>query len=1227
MIAQGLKLLRSRYRLLAGPLVKDAVSQSWVGVDDEDSKYLLKLWPFEGDSPDDLQRALWDAELRTLYRVGSSPGADAAILVVRDAGVDREAHCFAMVIQGQGYEPLSGFLPGRSQIPWLSVKDVQARRALWQGLEQLAEGIRLLHEQHVLHRNVVPETVFLDSLIGPSSFRLGGFEWSVRLGTPETKAPPPGWSSPPEFFAGRSYGYRPESDWYAFGMLIARLMLNVEGHGFAEPVARHARVLGEIEGSSGRLSDLERAFLLRMVANDPRERIARSYEVLSTIRDIIRALDQGGDPASDQRPLVVVVNPMASQDLVDKAISDYGFVPNVEKPQDPFNPRDILHAANLTSFLQQDLATPQLYAVPGKQFYLLAGAQFVLRLLPFEYVDKATDATVRNWNLAFCSGLSELWSNDGGNSCVQLPPGGVVVRTRRQILRDSAIRQNSRSWQRHLPTVDRTVQLRASLARFHEFIRCTNQLELLLRDSEIFSYRVVDSSSVSGAERLVIEERPRNRRPVSFAAVEGGLCQFLMTEIESNKPDCRLVVLTAPGEDGLMLPQVQKTDAWTVDRVDPSDNRVELQRVSAGAAARSVTPEGHIRTWGMFGQVALVRRRKRAIDRIERHAYLLRSLSAPGQVYMDTGSMEQLPVQLSPDLVDEAKQAVIEDILRVRPIYALQGPPGTGKTTLVAHLLRQIFEDDPVAQVLITAQAHGAVDVLRAKVRDEAFQGISEEHQPLAVRLGMPTDGVQVEEGSVEDVSLRVLETAQRRLDALPTRSSRQTEWYAAIGEMLRALRTLTPGGTAPDFCEVVKRGANITYCTTSAGDLEVLADATQSFDWAIVEEAGKAHGFDLALPLQAGHRWLLIGDHKQLPPYRFKDYHDGIDRLEDAIQALEDLPERAGNLLDSEWARSWRERSPEERSEFKEYARRWLATFQRVFEYCSVATGISKLTLDRAEGAAAGQLSRQHRMHPTIGDLISTAYYDDVLVNRTLDDAGKPLARVIHPFVIPSGIESRAVIWINTPWAARESSAAEVGPAVGKPRYTNPAEVRALASFIRALRHSGNDPGRALAFAILSPYNQQVARINRELSDALVEHSLLVPKEGLRSRRRQGVEAPSRLAHSVDSFQGNQADVIAVSLVRNNTLPPGSGLGFLEDASRINVLLSRAERLLVLVGSWEFFRAQVAAVDLDDKQLPLWHWKKVLTTLEEWFGTGRAYRIEAEDLQQVALPPVSEPM
>ena len=265
---------------------------------------------------------------------------------------------------------------------------------------------------------------------------------------------------------------------------------------------------------------------------------------------------------------------------------------------------------------------------------------------------------------------------------------------------------------------------------------------------------------------------------------------------------------------------------------------------------------------------------------------------------------------------------------------------------------------------------------------------------------------------------------------------------------MEASLKNWTPNSTAPDFCEVVKRGANVTYCTTSAGDLEVLADATQSFDWAIIEEAGKAHGFDLALPLQAGHRWLLIGDHKQLPPYRFRDYREGIESLETAVAALEELPDRAGGLLDAGWIQSWKDREPELQGDFKEYARRWLNSFECIFDYCSVATGSKKYTLDHADGAAAGKLSRQHRMHPMIGDLISTAYYNGDLVNRTLDQEGAPLNRVRHPFRFPNKISEKAIVWLDLPWASHQSNYAEIGPSTDQPRYTNPREVEALSAF-----------------------------------------------------------------------------------------------------------------------------------------------------------------------------------
>src|SRR5262249_34077141 len=93
----GQNVLRGRYRLLDAPLVTDKVSVSWPGVGPYDTQYLIKAWPFEGDTPDEYKRALWDTELRTMYRVGSSPGAEETILVIRDAGLDRDARCFIMV--------------------------------------------------------------------------------------------------------------------------------------------------------------------------------------------------------------------------------------------------------------------------------------------------------------------------------------------------------------------------------------------------------------------------------------------------------------------------------------------------------------------------------------------------------------------------------------------------------------------------------------------------------------------------------------------------------------------------------------------------------------------------------------------------------------------------------------------------------------------------------------------------------------------------------------------------------------------------------------------------------------------------------------------------------------------------------------------------------------------------------------------------------------------------
>lgn len=279
-IRSGEAVLAGRYSLLSRLPSRSEVetSEPWVATGPDEEEYLVKLWPFAGDQIDDLQRALWDAELRTMYRVGSSPGAEHSLLVIREAGVDHLNRCFVMVMHthgASGFSVLGDIITQRRDHAWLETSNIDNRRELWTGLNRVASGLTLLHSQSVLHRNVDLDNVFLSSALGPSSFRLGGFEWSVRIGEYHLKEDSPiGWSTPPEFFETSQYAYQLETDWYGFGMLAIRCLLNTEAFRNDDPIARNRRVHMALEKATGRqLTDLVRKILLRFIAPNRADRL------------------------------------------------------------------------------------------------------------------------------------------------------------------------------------------------------------------------------------------------------------------------------------------------------------------------------------------------------------------------------------------------------------------------------------------------------------------------------------------------------------------------------------------------------------------------------------------------------------------------------------------------------------------------------------------------------------------------------------------------------------------------------------------------------------------------------------------------------------------------------------------------------------------------------------------------------------------------------------------
>jgi hypothetical protein len=1170
LLQTGAVLFQERYTLSRLIEAQSGEYEMWEGLDMFGGPVLIKAWPFGTNEPSDEERALWNAELRHLFRLASLPESEEHLVVLRDAGIDWANKCFAMVLLAPGLSSLEKLLSSRARHGWLTnLKTHAVRSELWRGVRRIALGIIQLHEQQMFHRAVLPKSVWVDPDRGPSTFRLGGFEWTVRLGEQSRIGG--------AAVANSTGTYSFESDWFLFGLLIARLVAAVGPDLELEKV-------NDFLAEQNYLTGNERALLEGLLANDPHARLSQGREIVRRIEQIVKALDEPRRITSeDYLALVVMLGPLRPLTLA------------VTQAEESISALD---TESQRQFIERDLQQPRVIRREGtdRESYILVGNR--LRYFVTEYLrDEASERGA--WDLAYCGNPTELRYSAGGNDQTELRRLPVRVFTLRALAMDENVaRKSAVAWKPYLPREISNTAAQDDLQRIHDFFRVTNQIELLMRDAEIFSYVIRELRSVDGAEEVLLYEVPRERTTPDFAKLVDTLGEFILQE--QDKRDGDLIYLGE--EDALDLRrEVPRTEFWNVIDADSEAGEVRLRRPKRPGQGPPPM-RGYLRAYGLFGQMALIKRRKRAIDRLKGHAYLLRALKSPDFTFLDTG--ESLPLKIDSTKIDEAKRSAMASIWRTRPIFALQGPPGTGKTTLVANLLAQVFTDDPVAQVLVTAQAHAAVDVLREKVRAEVA---GMQTPPLAVRLQRTKGDTTQDPDYVQQVALRLLSGAVSELGKEEDRKPIQSQWLEKANEVIRALARGDTDGHPADICELVKRAAGITYCTTTAANLAALADSTQTFDWSIVEEAGKAHGFDLALPLQTGHRWLLIGDQKQLSPYRFENFRKGLSQLNETFDTIQSLPERAGGQVDLDLLLRWNKYDESERTSRKELWLHWLPFFETVYLTCSRVKLASGGTEIGAPGGPvlAKMLSRQHRMHPTIAGLVSAAYYGDGLQSETYAPNGELIKRFVHPFVVPSELAGCAILWLDVPWVgANGNDSASLEGFEG--RYTSEDESKAIASLLKTLLIPGDD---RLDLAILSPYRRQVQKLNRHF-ETISLPNWVKPREGGELRDLKGPAA------TVDSFQGNQADVVIVSLVRNNMDAPGRGLGFLRESRRMNVLFSRAERLLVLVGSWDFFERQLADIPADDTQ-PLGHWRLAMNYLNSCLISGRAIRLPVHSLKE----------
>ena len=116
-----------------------------------------------------------------------------------------------------------------------------------------------------------------------------------------------------------------------------------------------------------------------------------------------------------------------------------------------------------------------------------------------------------------------------------------------------------------------------------------------------------------------------------------------------------------------------------------------------------------------------------------------------------------------------------------------------------------------------------------------------------------------------------------------------------------------------------------------------------------------------------------------------------------------------------------------------------------------------------------------------------------------------------------------------------------------------NPKEAHLLLQRLAQLLepYDSTEPQQApLTIGVIAPYRAQINYLTDAIEDSAALNDLLL-------QRRLSVG-------TVDSFQGQERDIIAISLTRSNTQ---GEIGFLSDIRRMNVGMTRARRKLLLVG------------------------------------------------------------
>ena len=301
-------------------------------------------------------------------------------------------------------------------------------------------------------------------------------------------------------------------------------------------------------------------------------------------------------------------------------------------------------------------------------------------------------------------------------------------------------------------------------------------------------------------------------------------------------------------------------------------------------------------------------------------------------------------------------------------------------------------------------------------------------------------------------------------------------------------------------------------------------------FDTVIVDEAARANPLDLLIPLtSAKRRIVLVGDHRQLPHI-----------VDNAIQKELEEDESAAKNVTKFLKDSLFER------------------FYNILKKLNEKDGIQRVVT----------LNTQYRMHPAIGEFISKTFYEkygDPKIN-----SGTPAEKLTHN--IPQ-YQNKVAVSVNIPFikgGEKKQNGSTFRP------------IEAKEAIRRAKEILDNDP--SISVGVITFYSRQVEELFIEAEVLGMTEKNESGEYVIAKLYQKTIKAEERFRiGSVDAFQGKEFDVVILSLVRSNTIQIKSHIdirkkyGFLTSYNRLNVAMSRAKKLLIVVGDEEMFKIQQA--------------------------------------------------